>query len=119
MLNSKGVVKMAFPQPGEGNRYYTAYGVLKNYLTVEHDYTIVNYSLQNQAVDRVQIWVETPNDGLMNFVCIKLSPTQFHIWGYNTRYQLVLQTGYNFADVNTPSPLNSELPQYTKTETNE
>lgn len=110
---------MAFPQPGEGNRYYTAYGVLKNYLTVEHDYTIVNYSLQNQAVDRVQIWVETPNDGLMNFVCIKLSPTQFHIWGYNTRYQLVLQTGYNFADVNTPSPLNSELPQYTKTETNE
>ena len=101
------------------NTYYTAYGVLKKYLS-DRGYTIVNFSLQHQAVDRIEMWVEPTGDAApVNFVCVKMSPTQFLIWGYKNDYTQVVSTGYNFADVNTPSMLNTDRPAYTNEEPTE
>lgn len=84
------------------NTFYTAYSVLKTYLD-KHDYEIVNLSLINQAVDRVVIWVNAPDDEApTHFVCLKISTTQFLIWGYKSDYTEVLHTSFSFADVNTP-----------------
>lgn len=102
------------------NRYYTAFGVLKKFLS-DHGYEISNFDLIRQATDRVVIWVEQGTgliDGVQNsgdithFVCVKLSPTQFEIWGYFGNYQQAYRTSFDFVDVNTPSPLNTEIPEY-------
>lgn len=83
------------------NTFYTAFDVLNRYVK-QQGLTIVNFSLQEQSPDRVVIWVENNESKITHFVCIKLSCTQFLIWGYNSEYEQVLATGYDFADVNTP-----------------
>lgn len=117
---------MLYETPTANNRYYTAYGVLKQFLN-KYSYVISNFSLIRQAVDRVCIWVEdttgvipgvADSEHITHFICVKLSPTQFQIWGYFSNYSQAYMTSFDFADVNTPNPLNSELPQYTQTETN-
>lgn len=102
---------MLYETPTPNNRYYTAYGVLKKYLD-DNNYVISNFSLIRQAVDRVIIWVDDNELNATHFICVKLSPTQFQIWGYNGNYQQVFSTSFDFADVNTPNPLNSEIPKY-------
>lgn len=102
------------------NRYYTAYGVLKNFLDT-HNYVISNFNLIKQATDRIIIWVEdnsgyiegiTDSEHITHFICVKLAPTQFEIWGYLGDYSQCYRTSFDYADVNTPSPLNSEIPEY-------
>jgi len=116
---------MLYETPTPNNRYYTAYGVMKKFME-DNGYVITNFSLIKQAVDRVIIWCETgygrildingnevPNSNqITHFVCIKLSPTQFQIWGYLGNYSQCYSTTFDFADVNTPSQLNSEIPEY-------
>lgn len=111
---------MNYETPTPNNRYYTAYGVLKKFID-DHSYVISNFDLIKQATDRVIIWVEdntgsiegvTDSEHITHFVCVKLSPTQFEIWGYLGNYSQAYRTSFDFADVNTPSPLNSEIPRY-------
>lgn len=111
---------MNYETPAPSNRYYTAYGVLKKFID-DHSYVISNFDLIKQATDRVIIWVEdntgsidgvTDSEHITHFVCVKLSPTQFEIWGYLGNYSQAYRTSFDFADVNTPSPLNSEIPSY-------
>lgn len=112
---------MVYENPtNANNRYYTAYGVLKKFLD-EHSYEISNFDLIKQATDRVIIWVAdntgsipnvTDSEHITHFVCVKLAPTQFEIWGYYGDYSQAYRTSFDYADVNTPSPLNSEIPEY-------
>lgn len=119
---------MLYETPTPNNRYYTAFGVLKKFME-DNGYVISNFSLIKQAVDRVVIWcqegyghivIERENefitipdsDKITHFICVKLSPTQFQIWGYLGNYQQCYMTTFDFADVNTPSTLNSEIPEY-------
>lgn len=112
---------MIYENPSNSsNRYYTAYGVLKQFLD-KHNYVISNFDLIKQATDRVIIWVEDDSGSIDNvensthithFVCVKLAPTQFEIWGYLGDYTQCYRTSFDYADVNTPSPLNSEIPSY-------
>nr|DAX02407.1 MAG TPA: hypothetical protein [Caudoviricetes sp.] len=88
------------------NTFYTSFSVLKSFIHKE-GLTIVNFSLIEQAADRVTIWVEDNDKGYTHFTCIKMSCTQFIIFGYNNNYEQILVTGYDFADVNTP-PLLAE-----------
>lgn len=113
---------MLYERPTPNNRYYTAFGVLENFMK-DHGYKIVNFSLINQAVDRVIIWNEhgyghidgvEDSENITHFICVKLAPTQFQIWGYLGNYQQCYNTSFDFSDVNTPYPLNSDLPQYTE-----
>lgn len=118
---------MLYEQVTPNNRYYTAYGVLKKFLD-DHEYVISNFSLIKQAVDRAVIWVEdntgsidgvTDSEHITHFICVKLAPTQFQIWGYLGNYQQCYNSSFDYADVNTPSPLNSDLPSYTKETANQ
>lgn len=84
------------------NTFYTAYSVLKSYIQ-KHGYKIINFSLRGQAPDRVVIWVEENDNKVTHFVCIKMSCTQFLIWGYNNDYEQIIATGFDYADVNTPN----------------
>lgn len=117
---------MLYETPTPNNRYYTAYGVLRKFMD-DHGYVISNFSLIKQAVDRVCIWNESgyghidgveDSDQITHFICVKMSPTQFQIWGYLGNYQQCFNTSFDYSDVNTPSPLNSELPQYTQANDN-
>ena len=83
------------------NTYYTAYSVLKNYVD-KQGLKIVNFSLIKQSPDRVTMWVEDNDRNITHFVCIKMACTQFLIWGYNSDYEQVIATGFDYADVNTP-----------------
>lgn len=83
------------------NTFYTALSVLKNYIQ-KHGYEIINFSLQGQAPDRVVMWVAENENHVTHFVCIKMSCTQFLLWGYGNNYEEVLHTSFDYADVNTP-----------------
>lgn len=117
---------MLYETPTPNNRYFTAYGVLKKFMA-DNGYVVGNFSLIKQAVDRVIIWCESGyghidgvehSEDITHFICVKLAPTQFQIWGYLSDYSQCYVTSFDFADVNTPSPLNSELPNYTETTNN-
>lgn len=79
-----------------GETYYTAFSVLQSYLT-ENGYAIQNFSLQEQAPDRVEIWVESNPQNVVNFVCVKMSCSQFLIWGYAADSAQIISTGFNYA----------------------
>lgn len=64
---------------------------------------IINFNLIENAPDRVTVWVKDNSQGYANFVCLKVSPTMFLIWGYGTDYKEKLHTSFNYADVNTPN----------------
>lgn len=83
------------------NTFYTAYNVLKKYIS-EQGLEIVNFSLIKQAPDRVVIWVEDNDKGITHYVCVKMSCTQFLIWGYDNNYEEKISTSFDYADVNTP-----------------
>lgn len=83
------------------NTYYSAYSVLKNYVD-KQGLKIVNFSLIKQSPDRVTMWVEDNDRNITHLVCIKMSCTQFLIWGYNNDYEQIISTGFDYADVNTP-----------------
>lgn len=83
------------------NTFYTAFDVLKRYINSQ-GLEIVNFSLQHQAPDRVVMWVEDNDKGFTHFVCVKMSCTQFLIWGYDNNYSEKLATSFDYADVNTP-----------------
>lgn len=91
------------------NTFYTAFDVLKKYITEVQKLEISTFSLMGQAPDRVIIWVTENEKNFTHFVCIKMSCTQFLIWGYDNNYQQILSTGYDYADVNTPN-LHIEKP---------
>lgn len=83
------------------NTFYTALSVLENYIH-KNSYKIINFSLQGQAPDRVVMWVEENEKQVTHFVCVKMSCTQFLIWGYGNNYEQVISTSFDYADVNTP-----------------
>lgn len=83
------------------NTFYTAYSVLKGYIE-KQELSIINFSLLKQSPDRVVIWVEDNLQQITHYVCVKMSCTQFLIWGYNNNYEQVVSTGFDYADVNTP-----------------
>lgn len=99
----------------ETNRIYTAYSVLKKYID-DHGYTITNYSLLKQSPDRVIMWVDENPEHHTHFVCIKMSCTQFLIWGYGEDYKQSLYTSFDFADQNTPYLYSGDVPYYGGTE---
>ena len=113
---------MLYEQTTPNNRYYTAYGVLKMFLE-DHSYQITNFDTIHQAVDRVIMWtmngtghidgVEN-SDQITHFVCVKLAPTQFQIWGYFGNYEQAYMTSFDYADVNTPRDLATKRPDYTR-----
>ena len=48
------------------------------------------------------MWVEDNDRTITHLVCIKMACTQFLIWGYNSNYEQIIATGFDYADVNTP-----------------
>ena len=48
------------------------------------------------------MWVEDNDRNITHLVCIKMACTQFLIWGYNSNYEQIIATGFDYADVNTP-----------------
>lgn len=90
------------------NTFYTAYAVLKKWIE-DNGLTIVNFSMQQCSTDRVVMWVDENGAGYTHFVCIKISPTQFLLWGYGSDYQELLHTSFYYADVNTPP--NMQTPE--------
>lgn len=87
------------------NTFYTAFSVLKHYIK-SLNLSIANFSLAENAPDRVVIWVEENAQGITHLVCIKMSCTQFLIWGYGNNYEEVIHTSFDYADVNTPPNLS-------------
>ena len=83
------------------NTFYTAFSVLKRYVEEVQKLTIVNFTA-TQLNKRCIIWVEDNDQGITHFICEKHSPTQFIIYGYDNDYTQVVQTSYDYADVNTP-----------------
>ena len=83
------------------NTFYTAFEVLKRYIETVQELTIVNFTLRHLA-NRCVIWVADNDQNITHFVCEKHSPTQFLIYGYDNNYEQVVQTSYDYADVNTP-----------------
>ena len=88
------------------NTFYTAYAVLKKWIE-DNGLTIVNFSMQQCSTDRVVMWVEENGAGYTHFVCIKVSPTLFLLWGYGNNYQKLLHTSVDYADVNTPPDMQT------------
>ena len=88
------------------NTFYTAYSVLKKWID-DNGLTIVNFSMQQCSPDRVVMWVQENAAGYTHFVCVKISPTQFLLWGYGDDYTEKLHTSFDYADVNTPENLQS------------
>ncbi len=87
------------------NTFYTAFSVLRHYIEALN-LTVANFSLAENAPDRVVIWVEENDRNITHLVCIKMSCTQFLIWGYGNNYEEVLHTSFDYADVNTPPNLS-------------
>ncbi len=90
------------------NTFYTAFSVLKHYIE-SLNLSIANFSLAENAPDRVVIWVEENEKGITHLVCIKMSCTQFLIWGYGNNYEEVIHTSFDYADVNTPPNLAPDV----------
>ncbi len=87
------------------NTFYTAFSVLRNYIDALN-LTVEIFSLAENAPDSVVIWVEENDRNITHLVCIKMSCTQFLIWGYGNNYEEVLHTSFDYADVNTPPNLS-------------
>jgi hypothetical protein len=85
------------------NTFYSPYSVLKKYIQDVQNLEIVNFSLLQQSPNRIVMWVADNDKNLTHFVCVKMSSTQFLIWGYNNNYEQVINTSYDYADVNTPN----------------
>lgn len=83
------------------NTFYTAFEVLKRYIETVQELTIVNFTLKHMT-NRCVIWVADNDQDITHFVCEKHSPTHFVIYGYGNDYAQVVQTSYDYADVNTP-----------------
>lgn len=83
------------------NTFYTAFEVLKRYIETVQELTIVNFTLKHMT-NRCVIWVADNDQDITHFICEKHSPTNFIIYGYDNNYAQVVQTSYDYADVNTP-----------------
>ena len=83
------------------NTFYTAFSVLKRYIEEVQELTPVNFT-STEIYNRCVIWVEDNDRNLTHFICEKHSPTHFVIYGYDNEYTQVVQTSYDYADVNTP-----------------
>ncbi|MBP5362729.1 MAG: hypothetical protein J6Y71_06905 [Ruminococcus sp.] len=83
------------------NTFYTAFEVLKRYIETVQELTIVNFTLKHMT-NRCVIWVADNDQDITHFICEKHSPTHFVIYGYDNDYAQVVQTSYDYADVNTP-----------------
>lgn len=90
------------------NTFYTAFSVLKHYIE-SLNLSIANFSLSENLPDRVVVWVEENEQGITHLVCIKMSCTQFLIWGYGNNYEEVIHTSFDYADVNTPPNLAPDV----------
>lgn len=83
------------------NTYFSAYQVLKRYITDTMELTPVNYSTRSRYC-YCTMWVEQNDSNISHFICEKKSPTQFLIWWYDNDYKELGRTSFDYADVNTP-----------------
>lgn len=92
------------------NTFYTCMSVLQAYIKA-HNWSISNFTLENQSPNRVAVWLDENPEGVTKLVCYKVSLTQFIIWAYNSNYEEIkaLSTSFDYSDVNTP-PLEPYYP---------
>ena len=88
------------------NTFYTAFSVLKEYIT-KQGLEIINFAMQDCSPDRVVMWVTENGAGITHFVCMKVSPTQFLLWWYGSDYAEIGRTSFDYADVNTPGSIQN------------
>lgn len=93
-----------------GNTYYNCMSVLQAYIKA-HNWSISNFTLENQSPNRVAVWLDENPENVVKLVCYKVSLTQFIIWAYGSDYAEIKQytTSFDYSDVNTP-PLEPVYP---------